>query len=572
MNLFDSGVEAIGVTGDGSLFDLNGGYLYRWTAATGLNSFDSGVQSLACAGDGAVFVLASSGILQQLGADGQLHQVSFDLSLFTRLAAAADGTVYAQDSGGILYRYTPQVGWSSIGLVTSFAIGNDGDVYYLQNGRIYNATSGAVINVVTVLQGQPQPGVVALAQGPDGQLYVVVQWLPNPVTHAASESLSLYNPVTGSSFDFGDIQAFATDGHGNAYYLQNGRTLYDPALVASGQPGVVSPGVASCAFGPDGTVYYLTFAGNLYAHTPGAPTGNDPLLDPAPATNFGRVAGTPAPVRSFAVGADGSLDVLTRDGNLYWNGAFVGHTHLVIFPLFNTNVFVSAIVLDSQGATSPAQLRGGSGGSGPFGLGTIYAPWSPPPMGTDSNYWATRQGMAESMSWAIDAACNWVTENPGVIVGLAVGVVAGPITTIPAAATYLVEAVLMDQAIKADVMAAVARNILPGDYQQMAVDVISGLNTVFGGEGTLVQRFMTVLFEPTLINLLSDQVTDFSLQLYNAAYSQTLSRIPLPQPTPTPAPLPTPPPYSGGGSISGGSGGSGGSDGSPGTSWGWSYF
>jgi hypothetical protein len=147
----------------GNAYYLQNGTVYNATTGTTLAS---NIQALAGAGDGAVFVLASSGVLQQLGTDGQLHQVGFDLSLFTKLAADPNGTVYAQDSGGILYQYTPLVGWSSQSHVSSFAIGGDGKVYYLQTngsstGALYQL--GALNAIAT--------GVVSFAVGGDGKVY-----------------------------------------------------------------------------------------------------------------------------------------------------------------------------------------------------------------------------------------------------------------------------------------------------------------------------------------------------------------------------------------------------------------
>ena len=122
------------VDGSGSamILDSSDGDLYRMAPGSNtLNQITSNVQSFAIGGDGALFVLANSGLLQQMGTDGQLHQVSFDLSLFTSLTSSSDGKVYALDSGNTLYMYTPQAGWTSVASnVQAFALGADGVSFY----------------------------------------------------------------------------------------------------------------------------------------------------------------------------------------------------------------------------------------------------------------------------------------------------------------------------------------------------------------------------------------------------------------------------------------------------------
>jgi hypothetical protein len=129
------------------------------------------------------------------------------------MALGRDGILYVMTNGGAIEQYsTADDAWlrtSSDGLVQSLAEGNDGNAYYLQNGSVYNATTGADVH----------DGVRTLAQGPAGQL-----WLD-----LGPDGLCLYNPAASSYASYGVVQAFAVSVDGNAYYLHNGN-LYFSAI------------------------------------------------------------------------------------------------------------------------------------------------------------------------------------------------------------------------------------------------------------------------------------------------------------------------------------------------------
>lgn len=212
--------------------------------------------------------------------------------------------------------------------VSSFAIGNDGDAYYLQGGNLYNATSGAVIHVASVLQGQPQPGVTALAQGSGGQFYVVVQWLPNPVTNTRSESLYLYNPATGVSNDLGQIQGFAVRSDGSGYVWSSSGDLF---LNTPNQN--IDLGMAQgFALRSDGNAYVWRPDGDLLLNTPSqwidlgmtqgfamGANGNAYILQNGILflNTLSRNIWVDGNVSSFTPAGPGSLYVLGTDGNLW---------------------------------------------------------------------------------------------------------------------------------------------------------------------------------------------------------------------------------------------------------------
>jgi hypothetical protein len=170
----DTGVTSFAVRSDGDLYVLHTNQDLVLETPSGQHVKDFGAQqSIAMAGDGALFVLADSGLLQQIGADGQLHQVSFDLSLFTKLAATSDGRVYALDTGSELYVYTPGGGWTPVSSeVSSFAVGGNDQVYFLTNsnnaggpGLVYETSSLAAGDRVII-----GSGVVSIAVANNGDL------------------------------------------------------------------------------------------------------------------------------------------------------------------------------------------------------------------------------------------------------------------------------------------------------------------------------------------------------------------------------------------------------------------
>jgi hypothetical protein len=161
-------------------------------------------------------------------------------------------------------------------------VGDDGNAYYLQGGRLFNANTG-----VRAPFGGP---IKAIAGRGDGRIYVDVQWPP--------EELYLYDPATGGCHDFQPIQGFAMGGDGMAYYLQDGTLYHD------GQIAPVASSVQSFALGGDGKAYFLQTNGYLWHD--GAP--------PCPLNPLGDVAHD---VQAFAIGGDGRAYILQTTGYLW---------------------------------------------------------------------------------------------------------------------------------------------------------------------------------------------------------------------------------------------------------------
>jgi protein-disulfide isomerase-like protein with CxxC motif len=173
--------------------------------------------------------------------------------------------------------------------VQSFAVGSDGNAYYLQNGNLYSSASNRPIGI----------GVEVLELDTDKSIYYLQT---NGQAAGAFYKLNTPNAlVTG-------VAAYAVDNWGRISFLAKGQLWHDDGF----GPYVVDSGVASFTLRSDGSLFYLK-GGNLYRWSRG------PLLRNALSrANYQWINGdVQSTVQAYAFDSTGALYFWTTDDNLY---------------------------------------------------------------------------------------------------------------------------------------------------------------------------------------------------------------------------------------------------------------
>jgi hypothetical protein len=288
---------------NGVYYFVQNGDLYRY--APGLSApwaLGSQVASVSADGAGNIVFLARSD-----SSTGDLYVYNPKTISVTNVLPAhavsfvidGSGSAVALDDGNNLYRIAPgstQVRKLNSTPVTAYALGDDGTVYYLQGGNLYNASTGARV---------PFSGSINAIKGrSDGQIYVEVNLaaqdlhLYNLDINLSPRDLYLYNPATGNGHDFGAVQSFSIGPDGNGYFLLPNQDL--DRNTSSAQTDIAS-GVASFYYRSDGNLYVMH-------------TNNDLSLD----TPTGQRIGDLGIIQNFAPGPDG-IGYLLQNGQLSRN-------------------------------------------------------------------------------------------------------------------------------------------------------------------------------------------------------------------------------------------------------------
>jgi hypothetical protein len=234
------------------------------------------------------------------------------------MAQGPNGQIWVDLGSDGLRLYNPTTSsYPGYGQIQGFAVGDDGNVYYMQSGVLYNGTLAAAGQ-----SGYVHGNVYHMAQGPNGQIWVDL----------GPDGLRLYDLATSSYPGYGIIQGFATDNNGNVYYLQNGN-LYSSV---SSQP--IATAVCQFVVDGSGSVVALEAGGTPVQFTPGSTVAQpmylwQPGLGQGPPGIIGVALPTgnwaPAPsISSMAVDGAGSVVALGTDGSLirFAPGSTQGHT------------------------------------------------------------------------------------------------------------------------------------------------------------------------------------------------------------------------------------------------------
>jgi hypothetical protein len=173
-------IQDFALTSNGAILalDANG---QLWYSATGqpnswLPSTTTGFASFTVTSSGSAIVLGQNGTLwtSSTGLPNTWNLIASDVQSF---GVRSDGNLYVLHTDSYLNLYSPAgTLLHDFGVVQGFAVGNDGQVYYLQNGNLYNGASGEVV----------QANVVSMAQGPHGQILV----------NLGQDVLRQYDPAT----------------------------------------------------------------------------------------------------------------------------------------------------------------------------------------------------------------------------------------------------------------------------------------------------------------------------------------------------------------------------------------
>jgi hypothetical protein len=222
------------------------------------------------------------------------------------------------------------------------------------------------------------------------------------------------------------------------------------------------------------------------------------------------------------------LQVLTTNGDLYQNGAFVGHTHLVLSPIPFTNYCVGAYVLDTPGYDPTRALVVPT----PSPTGDIltidYIPTNLSASGVPASPPTTVQGALQLFDAAVHSLAVWLRE-PSNLVAVILAAESGGVLGI------------VDVA-----MQSVAKDYLANKLGTTSgtLSLIQRMEAAALSTNTnLMDNLGRLLLSPVLRNMLSNDISQFSSALYNNVLSLSEQQS-----------IPPPP--------SGGSGG-GGSNGQP---------
>jgi sugar lactone lactonase YvrE len=302
--------------------------------ATGLQS----AHNLAVGPNGSVYVVdtARDEVLRQLptgmfkvvagngqrgfsGDGGPATQAALNLSGYSGITVAPDGTLYIADAGNDRVRSV-----SPGGIITT-AAGNGGDGMLLSSAPALTTPIGTV---------------AGLAIGPDGDLYIaasnvlrltpsgILEWVAGNRTSFSSCQFSACNPASESDFTEPDQLAF--DGAGNLYVSDGGgfqlfemtaegSLLYLQQFRGDGAPGALAPD-------PDGGVIE-SWRDGITLRGPSGATGDVPGTSGAALDKtLGFNRETPHHTRipnvfiggdGVAVGPDGDVYLDTNIGNTF---------------------------------------------------------------------------------------------------------------------------------------------------------------------------------------------------------------------------------------------------------------